>query len=242
MIAFEPPSDLASSPTIGAVSGATGRKTLISGGPGSGVWDPYVFGGSAKQVRRTQRRFVRVFAGHAPVLDIGCGRGIFLQLLRDSGIEGIGIDRYEPAVAACCSQGLTAHVADALDFLSEQPAAYGGIFCSHVIEHLSFDNANCLISLCASALVPEGRLVIVTPNPRDLGVIGETFWLDPTYVRPYPVALLASMLEAAGFEVIERGTFHGGLPKREWCRAFFYRLFLGPFHGHPNAYVVGQKR
>jgi 2-polyprenyl-3-methyl-5-hydroxy-6-metoxy-1,4-benzoquinol methylase len=209
---------------------------------GGDTWDPYVFGGSAKQVRRTQRRFMRTFAGHAPVLDIGCGRGIFLQLLREAGIEGLGIDRYEPAVAACRSQGLTAHVADALDFLPEHPAAYGGIFCSHVIEHLPFDDAGRLIALCASTLTSGGMVVIVTPNPRDFGVMGETFWLDPSHVRPYPVALLASMLEAAGFEVIDRGTYHGGLPKREWGRALFYRLLLGPFHGHPNAYVVGQKQ
>jgi hypothetical protein len=87
-----------------------------------------------------------------------------------------------------------------------------------------------------------GVLVIVTPNPRDLGVLGETFWLDPTHVRLYPVALLASMFEAAGFNVVDRGTFHGGLPKREWGKALFYRFLLGPFHGHPNAYVVGRKR
>jgi 2-polyprenyl-3-methyl-5-hydroxy-6-metoxy-1,4-benzoquinol methylase len=205
-------------------------------------WDPYVFGGSAKQVRRTQERFVRAFAGHAPVLDIGCGRGIFLQLLKEAGIEGVGIDVYEPSVAACLSQGLTAKAADALDYLPEKSAAFGGIFCSHVIEHLAFGDALRLIHLCASATTASGVLIVVTPNPRDFGVIGETFWLDPTHVRPYPVPLLSSMLEQSGFDVVDRGTFHGGLPRRDWGRALFYRLLLGPFHGHPNAYVIGRKR
>jgi len=203
--------------------------------------DPYQFGGSEKQVRRTQRRFAHVFAPEAPVLDVGCGRGVFLQLLRESGISAVGIDTYEPAVERCKQEGFTVYKADVLGFLPEHPEEFSGIFCSHVIEHLPFDQAARLLALGIEALKPEGLLVIVTPNPRDMGVIGETFWLDPTHVRPYPVSLVASMMEGAGLRVVDRGTFHGGLPKREWGRSLLYRLRLGMFFGHPNAYVVGRK-
>jgi O-antigen chain-terminating methyltransferase len=204
--------------------------------------DPYRFGGSPKQVRRTQQRFVRYFSPGHPVLDVGCGRGIFLQLLTEHGLEAIGIDTYEPAVARCEERGFTAYRSNVLSYLRTTSTDFGGIFCSHVIEHLQFDEARELVTLCAKALVPEGKLVIVTPNPRDFGVIGETFWLDPTHVRPYPPALIASMAEDANLSVLEKGTYHGGLPKREWGRALWYRLFLGPFYGRPNAYVVAQKR
>ena len=217
------------------------RVSVPPGDAQGGQWDPYTFGGSLRQVRRTQQRFVRPFTGREPVLDIGCGRGIFLQLLREAGIASAGIDTYPPAVEECRRQGFTAFVADALEFLPTHPAEYGGIFCSHVIEHLAFESAQRLLSLCATALRPEGRLILVTPNPRDFGVMGETFWLDPTHVRPYPVPLLAALVEATGLRVIDRGTFHGGLPKRDWPRTLFYRMLLGPFHGHPNAYVVAHK-
>jgi 2-polyprenyl-3-methyl-5-hydroxy-6-metoxy-1,4-benzoquinol methylase len=203
--------------------------------------DPYLFGGSPKQVRRTQQRFVRCFSPGHPILDVGCGRGIFLQLLKESGLEAIGIDTYGPAVERCKELGFTAYRSDVLDYLRTTSTAFGGIFCSHVIEHLPFHEARELLSLCAEALVPAGILVIVTPNPRDFGVMGETFWLDPTHVRPYPPALIASIAEDANLNVIRKGTYHGGLPKREWGRALLYRWFLGPFYGRPNAYVVAQK-
>ena len=203
--------------------------------------DPYLFGGSPKQVRRTQRRFVRHFSPGHPVLDVGCGRGIFLQLLKESGVDAIGIDAYGPAVERCKALGFTAYRSDVLNYLRTTSTVFGGIFCSHVIEHLRFEEACELLTRCAESLVPAGKLVIVTPNPRDFGVMGETFWLDPTHVRPYPPALVASMAKDANLTVIEKGTYHGGLPKREWGRALLYRCFLGPFYGRPNAYVVAQK-
>ena len=203
--------------------------------------DPYLFGGSPQQVRRTQQRFAALFSPGLPVLDIGCGRGIFLELLRAAGVHGIGIDTYEPAVEHCRRQGLEATVADALDYLPRRCETFGGIFCSHVIEHLPFAPAQELISKCSAALTSGGILVVVTPNCRDFSVMGETFWLDPTHVRPYPLPLLVSMSRTAGLEVTDRGTFHGGLPKREWPKALLYRCFLGPFYGRPNAYLTAKK-
>lgn len=205
------------------------------------IQDPYEFGGSLKQIRRTQKRFVACFAAHNPVLDIGCGRGVFLQMLREAGIVGVGIDSYGPAIEACRQQGLDAEIADALEYVSSSQSTFGGIFCSHVIEHLSFEAATQLVRGCACSLKPDGVLAIVTPNSRDFGVMGETFWLDPTHVRPYPVTLLKSMVSASGLTVLDSGVYHGGLPKREWPKAIGYRLLLGPFHGRPNAFVVARK-
>jgi 2-polyprenyl-3-methyl-5-hydroxy-6-metoxy-1,4-benzoquinol methylase len=213
--------------------------------------DPYLFGGSVKQVRRTQQRFVRHFLGEqharhqvppfAPILDIGCGRGIFLALLREEGLNAVGIDTHAPAVEQCTRGGLEAFTADAVEFLTNRSGEFSGIFCSHVIEHLSFETAQTLLTRCSDALIEDGSLAVVTPNSRDIGVIGETFWLDTTHVRPYPLRLLASMVQDAGLVIVEQGTFHGGLPKREWPRALLYKLFLGPFIGRPNAFVIARK-
>lgn len=203
--------------------------------------DPYRFGGSEKQVRRTQARFVTLLAHHGPVLDIGCGRGIFMRSLQATGTPVVGIDTYGPAVDACRHLGLDVAQADALSYVTGRKGMFGGIFCSHVIEHLPFDVARALLGACADALVSGGRLVIVTPNPADLGVMGNTFWLDPTHVRPYPVLLLESMVVDSGLRKIDSGTFHGGLPKRAVPGYLLSRAFLGPFFGKPNAFVVAVK-
>ncbi|MGI8824490.1 MAG: class I SAM-dependent methyltransferase [Chloroflexota bacterium] len=203
--------------------------------------DPYLFGGSPRQVRNTQRRWIPVFNHSGPVLDIGCGRGIFLSMMQRLGTPVVGIDTYEPAVRACRDQGLEAHVANALSYLPSHEGAYGGIFCSHVIEHLCFEDAQRLVSLCAGALKPGGRLVLVTPNIADVGVVGGTFWLDPTHVRPYPIPLIESLVRDAGLTAVRSGTFHGGLPKRDVPQHLLYRALLGRFYGRPNASVLSTR-
>jgi 2-polyprenyl-3-methyl-5-hydroxy-6-metoxy-1,4-benzoquinol methylase len=182
-----------------------------------------------------------LLADCGPVLDIGCGRGIFVRSLRAAGTPVLGIDTYGPAVKACRRDGLNVEQADALSYLSARTEELGDIVCSHVIEHLTFEDAQRLVKACAAAMIEGGRLVIVTPNPGDVGVIGNTFWLDPTSVRQYPILLLGSMIEEAGFHHIRSETFHGGLPKRAILRHLLNRAFLGPFHGKPNAYVVAAK-
>ncbi len=178
--------------------------------------DPYLFGGSPRQVRNTQRRWIPVFNHSGPVLDIGCGRGIFLSMMQRLGTPVVGIDTYEPAVRACRDQGLEAHVANALSYLPSHEGAYGGIFCSHVIEHLCFEDAQRLVSLCAGALKPGGRLVLVTPN-------------------------IESLVRDAGLTAVRSGTFHGGLPKRDVPQHLLYRALLGRFYGRPNASVLSTR-
>jgi 2-polyprenyl-3-methyl-5-hydroxy-6-metoxy-1,4-benzoquinol methylase len=210
------------------------------GGLVASSWDPYLFGGSPKHVRRSHRRFIRWFRGQSPVLDVGCGRGLFLQLMRECGIEGLGIDTNLDAVAACRAQGFEACVADALDFLASQRQRFGGVFCSHVVEHLPFEDTRRLFGLCRGALRAGGILVVLTPNSGDLRVMGETFWLDPTHVRPYPIKLLRALAEEAGFEVEETGAFHGALARRQIPGYLLSCARLAPFYGRPNAYIVAR--
>lgn len=69
---------------------------------------------------------------------------------------------------------------------------------------MPYDDVLDLLRAARAALAPGGRLVLVTPNARDLRVIGETFWLDPTHVRPYPMMLLDSMLRSTGYDVVHK--------------------------------------
>jgi len=201
----------------------------------------YEFGASEGAVRYLQQRFVRRFRGCSPVLDIGCGRGIFLSLLKDAGIEAVGLDHADEAVQASRGHGFNIEQAECLPFLETTQQKFGGIFCSHVIEHMDFESATRLIEACRRVLRPGGKLVIVTPNPEDLAIIGVIFWLDPTHVRPYPLQLLCSMLEGSGFTVTQREQFNGGwrlIGRRHLLTFYWKKILLGNNYGRPNTAVT----
>lgn len=160
--------------------------------------------GTLEGARRAQKPFVRRFLGaEGPVLDLGCGRGVMLGLLREAGIRAKGVDGSDQAVAVCRKEGLDADHGRILPYLSGlEPRSVGGIFCSHLIEHLASDEGAELIRQCGRVIRPGGTLVVVTPDAADLRTT-ERFWLDPTHVRPYPEKLLSLLLRRAGFTVTE---------------------------------------
>jgi O-antigen chain-terminating methyltransferase len=161
--------------------------------------------GDRECVRGFQRKYLRWFEGARLVLDVGCGRGEFLELLREAGIDGRGIDSSEALVAHCRSQGLAVERAGVLDFLARTQERFDGIFCSHVVEHMAPKEVAASLGGFRRVLARGGRLVLVTPNPRSLYVMTELFWLDATHVRPYPLALLRRLLEERGFRVLASG-------------------------------------
>jgi 2-polyprenyl-3-methyl-5-hydroxy-6-metoxy-1,4-benzoquinol methylase len=177
------------------------------------------------------------------VLDVGCGRGTFLELLRERGIEAVGVDSSELAVETCRRKGFEQVYNDnALAFLESAEQQYMGIYCGHIIEHMAPDVADRLITLAWRALRPGGRLVLVTPNPLDLRVMSEYFWLDTTHVRPYPLVLLKSMLRSVGFASISGGYFQSTRPgRRQLPRYMLLRLLLGRYYGLSDTFVVGTK-
>ncbi len=159
-----------------------------------------------ESVKRIQGPYVDLFTevGAATVLDLGCGRGLFLELLREAGVEAHGVDSDAKAVDGCREAGFQVEQGDVLGYLHEAAggeARFDGVFCSHLIEHLPAEVAMGMIRSCATLLAPGGRLVIITPNVQNLEVWSETFWLDPTHVRPYPRPLIAAMMEQVSLEV-----------------------------------------
>jgi SAM-dependent methyltransferase len=201
----------------------------------------YEFGASEDAVRYLQKRFVQRFRNCSPVLDIGCGRGVFLSLLRDAGIESVGLDRADEAVEASRRNGFNIEQAECLPFLESTSQKFGGIFCSHVIEHMDFESATRVIEACRHVLLPGGKLVIVTPNPEDIAVMGGIFWLDPTHVRPYPLLLLCSMLQGSGFTVTQREQFNGGwrfIGRRNLLSFYWKKIFLGRNYGRHDTAVT----
>lgn len=150
------------------------------------------------------RAFVQFFPQHAPVLDVGCGDGTFVQVLGEAGIAASGIDSDPVKVDEARAARLDVTCRD-LRELAAQNEKYGGVMASHIIEHLEPRTAVKFMFDVRAVLRTGGRFVIVTPNVGHPPVI-ENFWLDLTHVRPYPAALLQSMLLACGFAVVNYGT------------------------------------
>ena len=163
-----------------------------------------VFRGSEDRIRESQKRYVDKFRGAAGVLDLGCGRGEFLEAARDAGLAARGIDQSEECVGVCRSKGLTAERAGIFEYLDGLPdQSLGGVYCSQVVEHLPPERLPDLVNLLAAKLHPGALLAIETPNPECLAIFATHFYLDPTHTRPVPPALLRFYLEESGFGNIE---------------------------------------
>ena len=138
------------------------------------------------------------------MLDIGCGRGEFLEMMRAAGVAARGIDLSAESVALCRQKGLDAEVADLFEYLARQPEeSLDGIFCSQVVEHLPPERLPEMIRLAASRLARDGTIAIETPNPECLAIFATHFYLDPTHTRPIPHPLLMFYLEEFGIGGIE---------------------------------------
>jgi O-antigen chain-terminating methyltransferase len=162
------------------------------------------FRGPEAEIKERQKLYLPYFRERRAVLDIGCGRGEFLALMRDGGVAARGIDLSAENVALCRSKGLPAEVADLFGYLAGVPdGSLDGIFCAQVVEHLPPDRLPEMIRLASSALAPGGVLAIETPNPECLAIFAVHFYLDPTHVRPVPHALLAFYMEEHGLGQIE---------------------------------------
>jgi O-antigen chain-terminating methyltransferase len=190
-----------------ANGGESGQQTISNAVPGLPFdygWFAERFRGSEEYVRRNQAFYAPFFAGRANVLDIGCGRGEMLEMLRDRGVSARGIELSEECVALCRSKGLATELADVFAFLPEQSdEEFDGMLASQVVEHLPPERLPDLIRLCAAKLRRDGVLAIETPNPECLAIFATHFYLDPTHTRPVPSALLSFYLEEAGFGRIE---------------------------------------
>ena len=157
--------------------------------------------GPVADVREMLAVYLAHFEHRTKVLDIGCGRGEFLSLLRDAGIAAYGVDSDESMVNAGRAEGLDVVLEDAFDHLRGlEHAAVDGIFCSQVAEHLETPRLLALLELCLAKLAPGGVIVMETPNPESLSILSRFFYTDLTHIRPIHPDALRWAMEAVGFE------------------------------------------
>jgi SAM-dependent methyltransferase/prefoldin subunit 5 len=137
---------------------------------------------------------------HLPVLDLGCGRGEWLEVLAENGLVAAGVESNAAFAEECRARGFVVHHGDAIRFLQQAlPESYGAITAFHVIEHLPFSALLTLLDEAARVLKSGGVLMLETPNPANLIVGAHTFYLDPTHIRPLPADLVRFVVESRGF-------------------------------------------
>ena len=168
--------------------------------------DYYAFMGYDPEHTRSGLRHYLPWFERGPVLELACGRGEFLGLLREAGVAASGVDLDEGMVRDARAAGHDVRLADALTALRDRPdASVQGVFSAHFVEHLDPEALQAVVHESARVLAPGGHLVAATPNAGCLSVLGHDFWVDPTHVRPYDPRLLAFFCSAAGLEVVETG-------------------------------------
>ncbi|MEW6447591.1 MAG: glycosyltransferase [Bacillota bacterium] len=165
----------------------------------------HAFEAPKESARMIKEEILPFFRGCDRVLDIGCGEGLFLEMLRGIGVEGEGIDLDPAVVKKAQAKGLRVQVASALEYLKQNQQVYDGIMLGHIIEHFSGPDAVKLLYYCARSLRDGGVIAIQTPNFLKPEVPVHNFWLDITHVRPYPPALLETILKELQFEILTSG-------------------------------------
>lgn len=173
------------------------------------------FRGTEAEIRERVRPYLAHIRPRAeqktPVLDIGCGRGEWLSVLREAGIDARGVDLNPINGSHCRGKGLDVVTGDAINHLAGLPeASLGAVTAFHLVEHLPFDRLQALTDAVLRALKPGGLLIYETPNPENLLVATRDFWLDPTHQRPLPPALLEFLVVQCGFEHAEILRLHPG--------------------------------
>jgi O-antigen chain-terminating methyltransferase len=158
------------------------------------------FRGSPEEVRERLSSYVALFRDQAPVVDLGCGRGEFLELLRAEGVAARGVEGNSHAAAQCRERGLDVSEGDLLAFLRGQgDGSLGGVFAAQVAEHLPPAVLQGTLLEAHRALRSGGLLLLETVNPRSLVGFLEVYNRDLTHERPLHPETLTFLAAAAGF-------------------------------------------
>ncbi len=143
------------------------------------------------------------------ILDVGCGRGEFLQLLADNDFHAKGIDSNKIAVKHAKAKGFSVKCTDLFTELERlKPESLAAISAFHVIEHLPFNMMYRFIELAYTRIKPDGLLLLETPNALNLRVAACEFYRDPTHIRPVHPSTLEYIVKQVGFSSIAFDFLH----------------------------------
>jgi len=138
-------------------------------------------------------------------LDLGCGEGKWLRLVRDRGFDAVGVDTGRDVIDRCRESGFEIAECDVLEFLrSAGDQSFAVVSAFHLLEHCPFDYCLNLVYQVARVLKPDGVLLVETPHPGNLLVAAEQFWIDPSRQRPIPSPLMAFLFDYCGLDLMNR--------------------------------------
>jgi O-antigen chain-terminating methyltransferase len=178
----------------------------------------------------------------SPILDIGCGRGEWLKLLQESGYIARGIDINRTMLEQCRARGLEAIEGDAVAYLeSLADASLGAVTGFHIIEHLPFSLLIKLLNEIVRVLQPGGLVIFETPNPQNVLVGSNNFYIDPSHLNPLPSPLSQFLLEHAGLNSVEVINLNPYEDSYKVSGSELAELFNKYFYGPQDYAVVGHK-
>jgi SAM-dependent methyltransferase len=165
------------------------------------------FRGSREDIKQRQLVFLPYFEKCSRVLDVGCGRGEFLEILKNHDIGGIGVDSDPDMVTYCSSHQLEVKHSDAIAYLETlEDKSLDGIFIDQLVEHLDPDYLIRLLALCYQKMKFGYHIVVETVNPLSF-VSFVNFYIDMTHKRPVHPETLQYILSVAGFRECEKKFF-----------------------------------
>ena len=162
------------------------------------------FRGSREEIREAQKMYLPYFKKGETVIDLGCGRGEFLELLKENDIHAVGVEPYPDFANECKGKRLEVVETDAISFLEKlEDFSIDGIFAAQLIEHLKPADLVRLCRLAYKKIKKGGCIIMETPNPTCLAVYTNAFYLDPTHEKPVHPKTLEYYLQDAGFQSTE---------------------------------------
>jgi len=167
------------------------------------------FRGPEAEIRHRLDHYLEALAAAGPVLDLGCGRGELLLLLREAGVEAAGIEGDAAVADASRRRGLDVLEGDVLTVLGTLPdASRGAVTAMHLFEHLEPETLLAVLAEIHRVLRPGGVIIVESPNPHSLRVGAALYWIDPTHRRPLMPETLELYLKTRGFEIHRRELLH----------------------------------
>ena len=172
------------------------------------------FRGPEELIKERQKIYLDYINKQKSVLDIGCGRGEFLELLKENGIKAFGIDSNRQMVKRCLDKGLEVEHADAISYLKNYQGSFGNIFLSMIVEHLDFKDIFTIISTAWGKTEKDSVILIETINPNSFYAQSKTYVIDPTHINLVSPETLSYTFQKVGFRDL-RIIYKSPVPKEQ---------------------------
>jgi SAM-dependent methyltransferase len=238
----------------GSESEAGGRSRRQEQEAGSHALDPFFasfdehFRGDREDVKKRLRTYLPLVREHgagspeAPILDVACGRGEWLELLKEEHLHATGVDANVVLVNQCRERGLEVVQADLIEHLSGvSVGSLGAMSAFHIVEHLTVEDLIAFLDQALRVLHTDGLLLLETPNPENVLVGSCNFYLDPTHRNPLPPPVLKFLVESRGFVIVEIFGLNPSDEKPVAGESELARRFNQYFYGPMDYAIIARK-